>query len=652
MAFPIGIVRLYFGLMFWVRRSRKPPDVPEMMTSKTRRWALSFVAVAIAAGASAALHPWLGHFPCGLFVFAIALTAQFAGFWPAVTATILSTSATGLLIFEPAHDPMSGAGEQAVFLLLLLAIGLAISLLGRAVQKASTQLNYQLGLVRNITDTAATPIFVTGSNGCTVFANPEAERTFGYSLAELEGHTLHEKIHHHHPDGTPFEIGDCRIAKVRSDGACVRNLEAIFFHKDGTPLPVMCSSAPIVVDGKRAGAVVVAHDMRAQKATQDALIAARRAAEQANAAKDHFLAVLSHELRTPLSPVQAAIELLLRKYHLDGDVRHKLEVVRRNVDLQVKLIDDLLDFTRIARGKISLNRKRVDVCEVLQEVIEICKPDADARKHEVVLSAEGTPAGVSADITRLKQVFWNLLKNSIKFTPDGGRIGIRCHREGVNVVVEVADNGIGIRPDALGKIFGAFEQAGRATNRQFGGLGLGLAITKRLVEMHGGAITAFSSGEGAGAAFRVVLPRCPDAAEARRRGTSEAASPASMQQDGLERKILLVEDHPDSAMMMGELLEAAGYSVKTAASAAQALEITNEEKFELMISDIGLPDGSGYDLMRKIRARSSLKGIALSGFGRDEDIQKGKNAGFVEHLTKPIDLDLLLNAIERTAGRA
>jgi PAS domain S-box-containing protein len=366
---------------------------------------------------------------------------------------------------------------------------------------------------------------------------------------------------------------------------------------------------------------------------------AKAEAEKANQAKDHFLAVLSHELRTPLTPVLAAVQLLQRRGALGNEIRTPLDIIQRNVQLQARLIDDLLDLTRIAQGKLELDLKPIDVGTVIERAVEITKPDIDARRLEFGVTLRDAPLRVRADASRLQQVIWNLLTNAVKFTPEGGCVGLRCERRGERVVIEVSDSGIGIEPEAANKIFDAFEQGGRAVTRQFGGLGLGLAIAKRLVEMHEGTISVHSEGRNRGALFRVELPvsgAVPDA------GRQTSATPVVA---GLKR-ILLVEDNGDTAATMKLLLEVFGYQVETTGAVKQALKAMESANFDLLVSDLGLPDGSGTELMQELRRRGhAIKGIALSGYGQPEDIRRSKEAGFSAHLIKPVDAEVLMETI-------
>ncbi len=259
------------------------------------------------------------------------------------------------------------------------------------------------------------------------------------------------------------------------------------------------------------------------------------------------------------------------------------------------------------------------------------------------------PYLVEADAARLQQVFWNLLKNAIKFTPEGGCVGIRCRRDGADhILVEVNDSGVGIEPEALPLIFNAFEQGERSRTRLFGGLGLGLTISKAMVELHGGSIAASSPGKDQGATFLVRLPLLT--AAARPRGRSDRRSEASAKLPARRLRILLVEDHGDTAWVMTRLLKAGGHEVEAAADVATALKRAEEGEFDLLLSDLGLPDGSGLDLMRGLRARGlPLPGIALSGYGQEQDIQQSREAGFIHHLTKPVAPDQLIELIRRFA---
>jgi signal transduction histidine kinase len=366
----------------------------------------------------------------------------------------------------------------------------------------------------------------------------------------------------------------------------------------------------------------------------------------ANAAKDQFLAQLSHELRSPLTPVIAMVGELEAELPDSKPVAEALEVVRRNVELEARLIDDLLDVTRISKGKLQLSFEPICVHQILQRAYEICRNDIEAGNLEVIFRLRAARTYVDGDPARLQQVFWNLIKNSVKFTPEKGQITI----ETVNptpdkIEVRVIDTGIGIESQAIDKIFNAFEQGQRDITRRFGGLGLGLTISKTLIDAHGGQIRVKSPGKDQGASFSVELNTVdtPVEGDGHREDRPVDREPKPI---SANRRVLLVDDHQDTCLGMKRMLERRGYQISIAHSAQQAVEKVRSQEFDLLISDIGLPDRSGYELMREVRLNKRLPGIALSGFGSEEDVNQAREAGFAEHLTKPINFERLEKTIQ------
>ena len=366
-------------------------------------------------------------------------------------------------------------------------------------------------------------------------------------------------------------------------------------------------------------------------------------ARRANAAKDRFLAVLSHELRTPLNPVLMAASAMETDPNIPPEIRADISMIRRNVELEARLIDDLLDLTRISNGKIQLHRRVVDAHELLEEATLVVRADPAASQPNIVLNLTATNACINGDPARIQQVFWNLIRNGVKFTPVDGRITVRTEntREDGRLRIVVADTGIGIEASALPKIFNAFEQGDTEINRMFGGLGLGLAISKVLVEMHGGSLRAESKGADKGASFILEFDAvAPGGAANDERARTIPTTTAT-------RTILLVEDHATTAALMARLLRKRGHTVHLAETKARALAFAEEENFDLVISDLGLPDGNGYEVMEAIREKSAVVGIALTGYGMEADIERSSVAGFRYHLTKPIDAQKLFATIEQ-----
>jgi PAS domain S-box-containing protein len=390
---------------------------------------------------------------------------------------------------------------------------------------------------------------------------------------------------------------------------------------------------------------------RASLAIDNACLYGR--AEAASKAKDHFLAALSHELRTPLTPVLMRVAALASSADVPEPLRADLRMIQRNVELEAKLIDDLLDLTRVSRGKLALHLETTDVHALLEHAVAICCEGVES----------GTPGGppiidlepgaaerfVWADAARLQQVFWNLLKNAVKFTPAGGRIRVVTRTpEPGRIEISVIDPGIGIAAEDLPRLFDAFEQGNPEITRSFGGLGLGLAICKALVDQHGGTLMGMSPGRGKGACFTVALatvapPAAPETAGVTgTTGAKPAEAPAL--------RLLLVEDNEPTLQVMAALLELAGHDVQPAPDLRTARQLAASHPFDLVVSDLGLPDGTGFELMSELRDRYGLQGIAVSGFGMEDDLRRSHESGFREHLVKPIDIDKLKAAIARAAA--
>jgi signal transduction histidine kinase/ActR/RegA family two-component response regulator len=391
-----------------------------------------------------------------------------------------------------------------------------------------------------------------------------------------------------------------------------------------------------------------------EDATHD--VETRRDLIAANTAKDQFLALLSHELRNPLSPVITMVSELDKMTDSPG-ARNAIEIIRRNVELEARLIDDLLDITRIAHGKLQLTPETINAHRAIYRALEICQHEIEAKDLEVRLDLAASVFHVKADPARFQQVLWNLIKNAVKFTPRGS-ITIRSVNNGSGrLIIEVADTGIGITRERLARIFKPFEQGESSITRRFGGLGLGLAISRAMIEAHGGALKARSPGIDLGSTFTVELGTVDAPTEA-----AVAAHTPTIAGGSLQHKILLVDDHEDTCTGMRMILERRGYRVKTAHDVQSALALADDYPFELLISDLGLPDGTGFDLMRELRRRrgDSIRGVALSGFGMESDIERSMEAGFEVHLIKPVNLERLSEILREvfppgeveTAGKA
>lgn len=378
-----------------------------------------------------------------------------------------------------------------------------------------------------------------------------------------------------------------------------------------------------------------------RKRTEAALRQSEEMLKEAGKSKDAFLAQLSHELRTPLTPVLAAAQLIERSPEAPARITSLVSTIIRNVVLEARLIDDLLDMTRIAHGKIRLCISVFNIHTLIKECIETCRTQTEEKQQDLQLELNAELPVMRGDPARVSQIIWNLLSNSIKFTPARGSITIRTRNATPETIeISVLDTGAGIEASVIPGIFNAFEQAPREGQKQ-SGLGLGLAISKNLAELHQGSLKAKSDGKDKGAEFILTLPVLQLADVRIDRDTRTAARI----ENGLE--ILLVEDHADTALVMKSALEMEGSRVVVAHDVMTALDAGRKEHFDLLVSDIGLPDGSGIDIIKALSVRNKLKGIALTGFGMEDDVRRCLEAGFAAHLTKPVDLNALQEMIRK-----
>ncbi len=471
--------------------------------------------------------------------------------------------------------------------------------------------------------------------------NPGAEILLGYKASEVIGRNMAELAPPGHPDPAPEAA-----RRLRETGNMVE-FETQRVTRDGRTIDVLVGLSPVRDDdGKIVSMSAVLRDITERRQARQQLIDARRSAEEASAAKDRFLATLSHELRTPLTPVMASLHRLDHRADLPPGVADSLALIRRNVELEARLIDDLLDLTRIASGKLELDRAPVDMHQILQTLVQSCRSELFEKGLQVKLELAAEDHYCNCDSTRLQQVFWNLLKNAIKFTPGGGTIAVRTRNPAPQRIrIEVADTGRGIRREVLPRIFDAFEQGEATISRRQAGLGLGLAIAKNLVELHDGVITADSEGEGRGATFAVELVTTSDRPARVLPGHPGFAARGAA-------SILLVEDDPDSGQALRDLLLEEGFEVRLASNVEDAQRAFADRPCDVLVTDLGLPDGSGIDLLTKLKPlRPGLVAIVLSGYGMEDDIQRSQRAGFSAHFVKPLNLARLVEAIDRAASR-
>jgi PAS domain S-box-containing protein len=407
-------------------------------------------------------------------------------------------------------------------------------------------------------------------------------------------------------------------------------------------------------EGDVVGFMAVITDITERKLAEQEVAAARDKAVAASRTKDDFLARLSHELRTPLNPVLLLASDAVSNPDLPAAVRADFEMIAENVMLEARLIDDLLDLTAITRGKVALKMRPVEIHEVLNTALTTLRQEFTHKNLNLILELAATQHTVKGDDVRLKQIFWNVIKNAVKFTPPGGKIVVATASDPQNgrVTVTVTDTGIGMTQEEIGRIFAAFQQGDHAAqgSGQFGGLGLGLVIAQTLVQLHAGIIHVHSAGRNQGASFAIELPLCTEVAVALRTNGTIPPLASGDKASPQRRRILLVEDHLPTCRALADLLTRREYQVSAAHNVTEARALAEKHNFDFVVSDIGLPDGNGCDLMAELKKQHGLTGIALTGYGMDEDINRSRAAGFITHLTKPVNVQALDKALSHLAS--
>lgn len=517
------------------------------------------------------------------------------------------------------------------------------SLFGPFETASPEELRNRLHALESLVARAPVPIAVAHDAGCRfITANAALSRLLGVppgvniSLTPQPGEEPPYRIQRGGldvpPEELPMQYAIAHRTRVSNDIEIVR--------ADGTVAYVQNDVEPLYdLSGSVAGCVSVCVDLTERKRAEDLL-------RETDRRKDEFLATLSHELRNPLAPIRNALEVL----HLatdDATRQQAYAIMERQLQQLVRLTDDLLDVSRITRNRIDLRRDRIDLRTAIQSAIETTQPLIDAAEHRLTCKLPDEPLWVEADLTRLAQAFSNLLNNAVKYTDRGGRITIRAVADRDTAVVLVRDSGVGISPEALPRIFDMFMQLDASLERAEGGLGIGLTLARRLIELHGGTIEAASPGAGRGSTFVVRLPLNARAAAGEPRhaaGTALALAP---------RRVLVVEDIPDAAEMLRVMLDLMGHDVRVAADGVQAVAIAGEYQPDVVLLDIGMPRMDGYKAARQIRSAlgPGVLLVALTGWGQDEDQRRARDAGFDHHLTKPAEPDVLERLIASAAQR-
>ncbi|WP_260447055.1 ATP-binding protein [Nostoc sp. 2RC] len=596
-----------------------------------------------------------------LFFAAVAISAWYGGMEAGLLATALSTVVIDYFFIEPLFTLFAYRIDSIVHLCVFLIIAIIMSCLHRQLrifqqrlEKREKQLQVSEAKFRHLVESNIIGVFVSNSNGEIIEANEAFLKMLGYSREEIlvgrvrwQDLTLTEDLAL--SEHSFLELEATKIFPLQEKEYC---------RKDGSSISILIGGTLLrEADNNQEEVISFCLDISKRKQAEqerEQLLkreqAARSEAEAANRIKDEFLAVLSHEIRSPLNPILGWSQLLQSKKLDEVQTAHALEVIERNAQLQAELIDDLLDISRILRGKLNLNIRPVDLGLTIQAAIEIVRLAAQAKSIQIQTMVSTNIVQVFGDPSRLQQVIWNLLSNAVKFTEVGGRIDIRLERLDSQALITVSDTGKGIHPDFLPYVFDYFRQADSTTTRRFGGLGLGLAIVRHLVELHGGSVQAQSQGINHGATFIVRLPVMPTQIL-----TKQDSKQPEQSLDLKGIKILVVEDDTDTREFTTCLLEEYGASVTAVTSASEALITFGEFQPDLLLSDIGMPDIDGYMLMQQVRTLPPEQGgkipaIALTAYAGEFDYQQALRVGFQRHISKPVKAKKLVEAITDLVG--
>jgi PAS domain S-box-containing protein len=610
--------------------------------TKMSGWPVRYTGAVLAVAACVALMsiPEIGEKLGSVLYLAVLLVAWYGGLGPALLATVL----IALLAIIGQVSRSDFAPWRLVPIPLFVAGGALIALLVEALHAARRRVEVNHRWLTAVLASIGDAVIATDGQGRVTFVNPMAESLCGWPQAEAAGRPLGEVLVVVNEETR--ETSQDPVQRVFAEGCAVALANrTLLIARDGTERPIDDSAAPIrdERDGL-SGVVVVFRDIterRKDEKDRERLYEEVRANDQR---KDEFLAMLAHELRNPLAAISSAV-MVTQHGGLQEHIEWSMEVINRQLRHLSRLIDDLLDVSRITRGKIELRRTVVDATTILESALETIRPLFEARKHCLEPAIDRGNLWVNVDPTRLEQIVVNLLSNAAKYSENHSRIWLTAVRKGDEIVIGVRDAGIGIPSERLHEIFELFAQGDRSLARSEGGLGIGLTVVKKLVEMHGGNVRAASAGPGRGSEFTVRLPAAERPAEA----LPPAGGPP-WNTTGRSSRILVVDDNVDMATGMARLLGLLGHDVAIAHNGPEAINVAASHRPEFVLLDIGLPGMDGYEVAARLRREESCRDIvivAASGYGQEEDRMRSLAAGFDYHLVKPIDQDVLQTILSR-----
>lgn len=505
-------------------------------------------------------------------------------------------------------------------------------------------------LLAAIIDSSDDAIVSKNLNSIVTSWNQGAQRIFGYTSDEIVGESIARLFP---PDRLTEET---EILRRIQQGERVEHFETVRVRKDGTHIDVSLTISPIrLPDGRIVGASKIARDITGQKKAERELVEAHAQLKRVNQLKSEFVATLSHELRTPLNAIVGWIQLL-KESSTPEEVAEGIAVIERNVKTQARLIEDLLDMSRIESGKMSLDVQKLDLVDVVEAAIQTVKPSAEAKGQRLTSAFSSVDGVVMGDKNRLQQIIWNLLTNAVKFTPKGGRVHVVVERVNSHVEISVTDSGKGIAQEHQDLIFERFRQVDSSTTRRQGGLGIGLSIAKHLAELHGGTLKVSSPGAEQGSTFSLHLPllashpsMARDLAEERNAAVDEAAAEGDL--SGI--RVVAIDDEHDSLDIVVRILTRAGAVVRSANSVPEALTLVTDFTPHVVLSDIGMPEYDGYEFITKLRALPGgrrIPAVALTALARTEDRTRALRAGFQMHVAKPVDSQELVAVVQNLAA--
>ncbi len=600
---------------------------------KSIHWLFRYMIAALVVVAAVALLsiPVIGEGLAVVLLLAVLISAWQGGFGPGLFATILIEY---IAIRHLGHLEPDWSIKKIVELILFFGAGVVITLMVEALHAARRRAEASQHWLSAVLTSIGDAVIATDASGRVVFMNPVAESLCGWTGVEATGQPL----------GAVFRIVDPQTREPADNpvkrflaGGTVVGLanQTMLIARDGVERPIDDSGAPIRnARGEIDGVVLVFRDVTERRKHEEKLLEdARR--------KDEFLAMLAHELRNPLAAVANAAQLLQRP-EAGSFLDWCKEVIDRQVNQLTRLVDDLLDVSRITRGKIQLRPQRIDLATLLRSASSSVRPLMEERNHDFQVAIEPDRIVIEADPTRLEQVIVNLLTNAAKYTESGGRIELRAGLEQGHAIIRVRDTGVGIAPELLPRVFELFTQGDRSLARSEGGLGIGLTMVQKLVELHGGSVSAESGGPGRGSTFTVRLPAKVEEA-------TTPTPPCSTAVESVKTRILLIDDNTDLARSMSRLLQLLGQEVAIAHDGAAGLQAAHTFRPELILLDIGLPDMDGYEVIRRLRRDETIKDarvIAMTGYGQEEDRHRALATGFDDYLTKPVNQDALIALLQ------